>query len=51
MIEGPDQYFEQQDMAIKLLLLENKADELTNILVAALQDAFKLLEDEQDTVH
>jgi hypothetical protein len=51
MNEGPDQYFEQQDMAVKLMLLENKSDELTDILVEALQDALKLLEAELSTVH
>jgi hypothetical protein len=51
MNEGPDQYFEQQDMAVKLMLLENKSDELTDILVEALQDALKLLEEELSTVH
>jgi hypothetical protein len=51
MNEGPDQYFEQQDMAVKLVLLENKSDELTDILVEALQDALKLLEEELSTVH
>jgi hypothetical protein len=51
MNEGPDQYFEQQDMAVKLMLLENKSDELTDILVEALQDALKLLEEELATVH
>ena len=51
MNEGPDQYFDQQDMAVKLMLIENKADELTDILVEALQDALKLLDDEFSTVH
>ena len=51
MNEGPDQYFEQQDMVVKLMLLENKSDELTDILVEALQDALKLLEEELATVH
>ncbi|WP_156318542.1 hypothetical protein [Rhizobium sp. AAP43] len=51
MTEGPDQYFEQQDMAIQLMLLENKSDELTDILVEALQDALELLRDELATVH
>ena len=51
MNEGPDHYFEQQDMAVKLMLLENKSDELTDILVEALQDALKLLEEELATVH
>jgi hypothetical protein len=38
-------------MAVKLMLLENKSDELTDILVEALQDALKLLEEELATVH
>ncbi len=51
MNEGPDQYFDQQDMAVKLMLIENKSDELTDILVEALQDALKLLDEEFSTVH
>lgn len=51
MTEGPDHYFEQQDMALQLMILENKSDELTDILVEALQDALELLRDEQGTLH
>jgi hypothetical protein len=51
MNEGPDQYFDQQDMTVKLMLIENKSDELTDILVEALQDALKLLDEEFSTVH
>ncbi|QLF69059.1 hypothetical protein FE840_005605 [Peteryoungia desertarenae] len=51
MTDGPDQYFEQQEMSTKVMLIESKADELTDILVAALQEALDLLREEQQTVH
>jgi hypothetical protein len=38
-----EQFFERQDEAVSALFLENKADELTDILVAALEEAFEIL--------
>jgi hypothetical protein len=48
-----DRFFEMQDEAASLAFLENKGDELTDILVAALRDAFKILSDEirPETLH
>ncbi|GEO85403.1 MULTISPECIES: hypothetical protein [Alphaproteobacteria] len=53
MTNEPDQFFERQDAAIQMLLVENKGDELTDILVAALAEAFNLLRGEspETTVH
>ncbi|MHA7969315.1 hypothetical protein [Rhizobium terricola] len=52
MTNEPDHFFEQQDAAIKHLIVENKGDELTDILVAALSDVLDLLRDETvDTIH
>lgn len=38
-----ERFFERQDEAVSALFLENKADELTDILVAALEEAFEIL--------
>lgn len=38
-----EHFFERQDEAVSALFLENKADELTDILVAALEEAFEIL--------
>lgn len=52
MTNEPDQFFEQQDATIQAMLVENKGDELTDILVAALSDALHLLREEAiDTLH
>ncbi len=52
MTNEPDHFFERQDAAIQAMLVENKGDELTDILVAALTDALHLLRDESpDTIH
>ncbi len=42
-----------QDSAIALFLEENDADQLTDILVAALDDALRLLQEDvaRDTLH
>lgn len=41
-----DRFLEMQDEAARHAFLENKGDELTDILVAALEDALKILSDE-----
>jgi hypothetical protein len=48
-----ERYLETQDEAVSLMFLSNKGDELTDILVAALEDALKALvfEDATDTIH
>ncbi|MBW9055009.1 hypothetical protein [Rhizobium mesosinicum] len=38
-----EHFFERQEEAVSLMFLENKADELTDILVAALEEAFEIL--------
>lgn len=38
-----ERFFERQDEAVSALFLENKGDELTDILVAALEEAFEIL--------
>ncbi len=53
MSDEPDRYFDQQDVAAKILLVERKGDELTDILVSALHEALRLLEQEKgaETIH
>lgn len=53
MSDEPDRYFDQQDAAIKVILVEKRGDELTDILVGALHEAARLLREESDleTVH
>jgi dsDNA-binding SOS-regulon protein len=48
-----EHFLETQDEAVSLLFLENKSDELTDILVAALEDALQILSAEfgSKTVH
>ncbi|NNH30082.1 hypothetical protein C9413_11390 [Rhizobium sp. SEMIA 4085] len=48
-----EHFFEMQDEAASLAFLEHKGDELTDILVAALEDALKILSDEirPETLH
>lgn len=41
-----EHFLEKQDEAVSLMFLENKADELTDILVAALEEALQILTDE-----
>jgi hypothetical protein len=38
-----EHFFERQEEAVSLMFVENKADELTDILVAALEEAFEIL--------
>ncbi|MGZ2447804.1 hypothetical protein ACVIRO_000558 [Rhizobium ruizarguesonis] len=38
-----ERFFERQDEAVSPVFLENKGDELTDILVAALEEAFEIL--------
>jgi hypothetical protein len=53
MSDEPDRFFEQQEVAAKILLIERKGDELTDILVGALRDTLHLLEQEiaPETLH
>lgn len=48
-----EHFFEHQDEAVVALFLENKADELTDILVTALEDALRILVEDAgaETVH
>ncbi|MFC3075467.1 hypothetical protein [Shinella pollutisoli] len=48
-----EHYSDPDNTAVALYLLENDSDELTDILVAALDEAFRILEDEigSATVH
>lgn len=39
-------YSDPDNATVALFLLENDADELTDILVAALDEAFRILEDD-----
>lgn len=53
MSDEPDRFFEQQDVAAKILLVERKGDELADILVVALNETLRLLEEENvyGTIH
>ncbi|WFU47295.1 hypothetical protein [Sinorhizobium terangae] len=46
-------YSDPQDAALALLLANNRGDELTDILVAALEDAFRILDEDgaSEAVH
>lgn len=46
MSNEADHFFERQDEMAKILFLDNKADELTDILVSALEEALRILTDE-----
>ena len=48
-----ERYSDPDNATVALFLLENDADELTDILVAALDEAFRILEGEASptTVH
>ncbi|MBB3540855.1 MULTISPECIES: hypothetical protein [unclassified Rhizobium] len=48
-----ERFFELQDEATKAAFVENRGDELTDILVAALEDVFVILGggDSLDTIH
>lgn len=53
MSDEPDRFFDQQEAAAKILLVERKGDELTDILVGALLETLQLLKEElaAETVH
>jgi len=53
MSNDVEHFLETQDEAVALRFLENKSDELTDILVAALEDALLILSEEfgPQTVH
>lgn len=48
-----ERFLETQDEAVSMAFLQNKGDALTDMLVAALEEAFELLlvESERDTLH
>ncbi|MDP9631863.1 UNVERIFIED_ORG: phosphorylcholine metabolism protein LicD [Ensifer adhaerens] len=48
-----EHYTDPQDSAVALYLTNNDGEELTNVLVAALEDAFRILRDEVsgETMH
>ncbi|WP_431319894.1 hypothetical protein [Rhizobium sp. YTU87027] len=48
-----ERFFELQDEATKAAFVENRGDELTDILVAALEDVFSVLagDDLCETIH
>ncbi|WP_200960764.1 hypothetical protein [Rhizobium sp. Root708] len=43
-----DRFFELQDEDTKVMFVENRGDELTDILVAALEDTFSALSGDVD---
>lgn len=53
MSEDLIRYLETQDEAVTAMFVQNMGDELTNILVAALEEAFEILvvEDPSATLH
>lgn len=52
MSNEADHLFDKQAMSVKLLLVEQKGDELTDILVAALYEALRILDEPAcETVH
>lgn len=46
MSNDVERFLETQDEALSLAFLENKSDELTDILVAALEDALQILSED-----
>ncbi|MBB3394717.1 MULTISPECIES: hypothetical protein [unclassified Rhizobium] len=48
-----ERFFELHDEATKAAFVENRGDELTDILVAALEDVFAILasDDFRETIH
>lgn len=52
MSNDVERYSDPDNKAVALFLLDNDSDELTDILVAALDEAFRILDDEaSSTVH
>ncbi len=53
MSEDLIRYLETQDESVTAMFVQNMGDELTNILVAALEEAFEILvvEDPSATLH
>jgi hypothetical protein len=53
MSNDVEHFLDTQDEVLGVMFLENKGDELTDILVAALEEALQILKFEvsQDTVH
>ncbi len=43
MSNNVEHYSDPQDASVALYLMDNDGDELTDILVAALEDAFRIL--------
>ncbi|MDI6834674.1 hypothetical protein [Ciceribacter thiooxidans] len=53
MSNEADHFYHRQDRDVQILIAENRGDELTDILVDALYDAFRILRDEAEgeTLH
>lgn len=53
MSNDVEHYSDPKDATVALFLTNNDGDELTNVLVAALEDAFRILRDEVagETMH
>ncbi|WP_082910030.1 hypothetical protein [Sinorhizobium glycinis] len=53
MSDNIDHYSDPQDASLALYLMDNNGDELTDILVAALEDAFRILREDcaSQTMH
>jgi len=51
MSNDVEHYSDPQAAMIAQFLMHNDGDELTDILVAALEDAFRILDEEFQTIH
>jgi len=51
MSNDVEHFSDPQDAMIAQFLMHNDGDELTDILVAALEDAFRILGEEFQTIH
>ncbi|HXV28818.1 MAG TPA: hypothetical protein VD840_00655 [Sinorhizobium sp.] len=51
MSNDVEHYNDLQDATIALYLMNNDGDELTDLLVAALEDAFRILGEDFQTMH
>ena len=53
MSDTIDHYSDPQDASLALYLMDNNGDELTDVLVAALEDAFRILREDwaSQTMH
>ncbi|AFL54123.1 hypothetical protein ABIE78_006245 [Sinorhizobium fredii] len=51
MSDTIEHYSDPQDARVALYLMDNDGDELTDILVAALEHAFRILGEDAQTMH